>query len=202
VILLDTVTVHLGYSALTQIQSVSELEVAMRMNLVVAALALLVADKGAAPMRGPIGPPFPEKLRGPIVGSRSVVNGCNGQACTLLSGNTNCCSNRCTGSVTIGPHPGTAAINAQVKIGATPHSFNIAGDKITDSGVFIDFGNGTNSGKLSLNNEVGVTASTTYQNAGRFNIHAMAADEHEFVANDWNCTFRCCRYDDSFIDIQ
>jgi hypothetical protein len=66
----------------------------------------------------------------------------------------------------------------------------------------IDFGNGTTSGKLAELNDQGEQASTTYATGGRYHVRGIGVEEHTFQAGGWNCQYRCCRYDDSFIDIK
>ncbi len=130
-----------------------------------------------------------------------VLTACNGGTYLQLSGNFDC-SNRCTGSVNLGPDPGNAPPNTSVVIGITPHSFNIAGDAITASGMSIDFGNGADSPILPLQNGQGEQASTSYQTNGTYTVQGLAVQEGWYKANDWECRYRCCRSQSSQIVIQ
>jgi hypothetical protein len=172
--------------------------------------ALLLAT--ACTLKNPSLPEAPEGIANPVTpmgGAPKDVRwgGCGGAHCLLLSGNTNCCANRCSGYVNFGPiPPSPVPAGTPVTFGLTPHSFNIAGDAYNQepspSGMRIDFGNGTGSGLLPLVNDQGQTAPATYVSPGRYHVQAIASEAHWFRSGDWECRYRCCRYENTFVDVK
>jgi hypothetical protein len=149
---------------------------------------------------------LPDHLVGPLLPKNSrresnQIAACSGQTFLELSGNFYC-SGFCSGDLNPGPDPGSAAIGATVTYGVTPHSFNAVGNEILASGIMIDFGNGTTSNVLTLGNDQGVQSTTQYATAGNYNVQTTAVQEGNFIANDWNCHYRCCRYSSTSIEIQ
>jgi hypothetical protein len=169
--------------------------------------ALLLAQKNV-PMPPKGGPKVNVILPAPAVGpllppNRRATNqiaACNGYNFLELNGNFYC-DGFCSGDLNPGPDPGTAATGDTVTYGVTPHSFNAAGNVVEDSGIMIDFGNGTNSSALPLTNDQGVQATTKYATVGHYNVRSTAVMQNNYVANGWHCHYRCCRYANTAIDI-
>lgn len=147
---------------------------------------------------------LPKELIGPVYPpnrtEKNQIAACNGYTFLELDGNFYC-ADRCSGDLNPGPDPGSAAIGDTVTYGTTPHSFDAAGDVIENAGIMIDFGNGANSPVLALTNDVGVTATTKYLTVGHYNVRTTAVMQNNYVANDWHCHYRCCRYTNTAIDI-
>lgn len=147
--------------------------------------------------------PTPESNIGPMLpADLRRAGACNGADYLHLGGNIDSCANRCSGYINLGPAPGSAAINATVTFGITPHGFNLAGDTIEETVMTIDFGNGTTSGPLPLVNDQGRQATTTYKTAGTYHVQGLAVSQGFYKANDWSCRYRCCRWQHTQIEIK